>query len=170
DVTRVGDIEVAGGVHGDPHGAAQLGAGGRAVVAAETLRPISRRGGDHPVRDLADAVVDRVGDVQVAGRVDGDPGGKVQLGAGGRAVVAQTRRAPARHGGDHPARYLADEAVTEEGGIGEVKVAVRIHGDALWTPQLGAGGRASVEKARRGPARHGGNHPARYLADADVSR
>ena len=85
---RVGDVEVAGGVHGDPAGSVQLGAGGRAVVAAEALRPVARHGGDHPVRDLADAVVASVGDVQVAGGIHGDARGIVQLGAGGRAVVA----------------------------------------------------------------------------------
>ena len=51
-------------------------------------RPVSRHGGDHAVRDLADAVVVGVGDVEVAGGVHRDAAGAEQLGAGGRAVVA----------------------------------------------------------------------------------
>ncbi len=71
----VGNVEVARGVHSDADGLAQLGAGGRAVVAAETKRPVSRHGGDHPVRDFADAVVTAVGNVKVAGGVHGDADG-----------------------------------------------------------------------------------------------
>ena len=87
-VTGVGDVQVAGGIHGDAVGIIQLGAGGRAAVAADSLDPVSRHGGDHPIRDLADAAVTGVGDVQVAGGIHGDAGGIVQLGAGGRTVVA----------------------------------------------------------------------------------
>ena len=72
----VRDVEVAGGVHGDADRKVQLGAGGRAVVAAETSRPVSRHGGDHAVRDLADAAVCIVGDVQVAGESTATPWGR----------------------------------------------------------------------------------------------
>ena len=48
---------IAGGVNGDSLGIGQLGAGGRAVIAGVSGRPGSRHGGNHPIRDLADAVV-----------------------------------------------------------------------------------------------------------------
>src|SRR5437762_3324545 len=68
-VTGVYDVKIAGGVHGDAGGNKQLSAGSRTVVAAETGFPISRHGGDHAGRDLADAVVTGVSDVKVAGGV-----------------------------------------------------------------------------------------------------
>ena len=74
-VILVGDEQVACGVHGDAVGIVEVGAGGRAVVAAEALRPVPRHGGDHPIRDLADAVA-HVGDVQVAGESTATPRGQ----------------------------------------------------------------------------------------------
>ena len=50
-----------------PGGAFNRGAGGRAAVTAVNCRPVSRHGGDRSVRNLADPVVIRIGDVQVAG-------------------------------------------------------------------------------------------------------
>ena len=99
-VSAVCDVQVAGGVHRDAPGTIQLGAGGRTVVAAETARPISRHSSDHSVRDLADAVVTGVRDVKAAGGVYRDAIGKIQLGAGGRTVVAaETGRPISRHSG-----------------------------------------------------------------------
>jgi hypothetical protein len=46
-------------------------------LSAETKRPISGNGGDDAVRDLADAVVLGVGDLQVADRIHGDAFGEV---------------------------------------------------------------------------------------------
>src|ERR1035437_1168226 len=161
-VTIVGDVQVASGIHGGAVGRGQLGAGGRAVVAAVAWRPVPRHGGDHSVRDLADAVT-LVGDVEVAGGVRGDTGGRPQLGAGGRAIVVHHASA-ARHGGDHATRNLADAVV-----VGDVEVAGGIHRNALGQVQLGAGGRAVVADYVYA-ARHGGDHPIRDLAHAGAKR
>src|ERR1019366_9345319 len=166
-VVLVGDVQVAGGIHGDARGIVQLGAGGRAVVAAEACRPTSGHGRDHAVRNLADAMVVLVGDVQVAGGINGDARGIVQLGAGGRAVVADVAGRPiAGNGSDHPIRDLADAVITI---VGNVQVAGWVHGDAGGSVQLGADGRAVVAaEALRPVSRHGGDHPIRNLADARV--
>src|ERR1019366_6407742 len=137
-VTIVGDVEFASGIHGGAVGRGQLGAGGRAVVAAVAWRPVPRHGGDHSIRNLADAAVVTVGGVEVAGGVRGATEGSPQLGAGGRAVVAHYVSA-ARHGGDHATRNLAEAVV-----VGDVEVAGGIHRNALGSGQLGASGRAVV--------------------------
>src|ERR1700687_5581691 len=67
---------------------AQLCAGGGSTIASETAGPVPRHGGDHPVGDLADAIVKAVRDVNVASRVHGDAAGVVQLSASGRTVAA----------------------------------------------------------------------------------
>ena len=96
----VGDVEVASGIHGDRGRTVQLGAGGRTAVAGVAWRAVARHGGDHPVRDLADALVMGVGDVEVAGGVHGDALGIGQLGAGGRAsIAAEAGRPVSRHQG-----------------------------------------------------------------------
>jgi hypothetical protein len=53
-------------------GEGQLGAGRRAAVAAIPEYSVSRHCGDHPVRDLADDIVIRVADEQVAGGIQRD--------------------------------------------------------------------------------------------------
>ena len=85
---------VAGGIHGDAARPVQLGGCGRTAIAAKTEGPVSGYGGDYSTRDLADAVVALVGNVDVSGSVHGDPIGHVQLGAGGRAAIATVPYVP----------------------------------------------------------------------------
>ena len=128
-VTTVGDVQVPGGIHGDARGTVQLGVAGRAVIAAEAWRSVSRDGSHHPIRDLADTVIPRVGDVQVARGIHGDAPRTAQLGAGGWAVVAAVAVRPIpRHGGDHPVRHLADPTAAL---VGDVQVVGGIHSDAV---------------------------------------
>ena len=63
-----GDEEVAAAVHGDADGDIDLRGGGQAVVAAGALQPVaSHRGDDTRGKvDLADAVVERIGDEEVS--------------------------------------------------------------------------------------------------------
>jgi hypothetical protein len=82
---KFGDVNNASRIHCDAEGIDQLRTAGRAVVAAES---VASHSGDHAVRDPADAVVSRVGDINAAKRVHGDAGGPVQLSAGGSIVVA----------------------------------------------------------------------------------
>ena len=165
-VPAVGDVKVAGGIHGDAVGIGQLGAGGRTVVAAKALRPVSRYGGDDPIRHLADAGVTGVGDVQVAGGIHRDAVGIKQLGAGRRTAIAEGCAA-SRHGRDHATRNLADAVIIR---IGDVEVAGGIHGDASGIVQLGAGGLAVTAIACRSVSRHGGHRSVRDFADAVVIR
>ena len=128
----IGDVEVAGGVHGDTAGTHQLGAGGWATVAQGA--PAPGHGGDEPGRDFADAVA-AGGDVEVAGRVHSEAVGIARTGAGSGAVVsAADWRSVARHGGNHPARDLEDAIVKS---VGDVQVAGGIHGDGPRLVQLG---------------------------------
>src|SRR5581483_7026578 len=102
-VVAVGDVDVALGVDGDAVGLVEHRLGGRAAVAVGAGRggavlqraagvgraaPGERR--DDPAAvDLADALVEGVGDVDgpVGGEADGP--GVVELGRGGRAAVAR---------------------------------------------------------------------------------
>ena len=130
-VARIGDEQVARGVHRHTLGEAQAGGGGGAAVAGEAPGAGARHGGDDPTGPVhpADAVVELIGDVQVARGVHRHIGGDAQAGAGGRATVpGEARGAGARHGGDdacggvHP----ADAAVAR---IGDEQVARGVHCD-----------------------------------------
>src|ERR1019366_4422398 len=85
-VKSICDVDVARSVNCDAIGVVQLGAGSRAVIAAEAWHPVSRHSGDHPVRDFADAVIRRVGDIEAACGVHGDAEG-LELSGGGGPVV-----------------------------------------------------------------------------------
>ena len=89
-LNAVGDEQVARGVDGDAGGVMQLGGGRGPVVAAVTSGAVASDGDDVAGRldDLADHVVDHVGDEQVARGVHGDAAGKGQLGGGRWPVVA----------------------------------------------------------------------------------
>ena len=94
---RLGDVEHAAGPHGDSAGLRQIGLASRAAVAvaASGPGPGDRRDRSGGV-DLADPVVVRVGDVEIAGSVEEDPLRVGQLGADRRPVVASesTRAGP----------------------------------------------------------------------------
>jgi len=53
------------------------------------LRSVARQSGDHAAGNPSHAVVTLIGDVQIAGRIDGDALGIVEVGGNRRAVVAQ---------------------------------------------------------------------------------
>ena len=147
-VVRVGDEQVARGVDGDADGVAQLGGGGGSVVAAVTLGAVAGDGDDVAGRldDLADHVVGRVGDEQVARGVDGDAVGLVQLGGGGGSVVAAVTLGAVAGDGDDVAGRLDDLADHVVGRVGDEQVARGVDGDAVGAVQLG-GGRGSVVAA-----------------------
>ena len=127
--------------------------------------PGSRHGGDHPVRDLADAAVASVGDVEVAGGVHGDAGGEYNW-----ALVAGPL-SPLKPGTPFPATVVITPFETlrmRRCHVGDVEVAGGVHGDAVGLYNMGAGGRTVVAaEADCAASRHGGDHPVRDLADAD---
>src|SRR5437667_141440 len=120
----------------------QLGAGGRTVVAAETIRPISRYRGDQAGGGVQSPEVGRASCGEVAGGAEGAAAGTQHpAGAGRSAVSAETSRPTRRQSGEHAGRGRAEAVVTR---VGDVQVAGGVQGDAGGTPQLGAGGRTVV--------------------------
>src|ERR1039458_8884513 len=70
-IVTIDDVEVSGSVYGEGRGIesglhVQLSTGGRTVVAAETWGTVSCHSGYQPARDHSDAVIARVGDIEVA--------------------------------------------------------------------------------------------------------
>ena len=126
-----GDVQVAGGVHCHVARFQHLRAGGGAAVAGGALTAAAGVGLDGAVgRDAAHAAVVQIGDVEVAGQIDGNAVGQVELGAGGRpAIAAETRDAGSRHGGDRAGGVdLADAVVVR---IGKIQITPTVGGDAL---------------------------------------
>ena len=82
--------QIAGRIHRHVLRGGQMGGGGRSVVTGESRNAVAARiGADGSVgRDLSDAVDDRFGDIDVAGRIHRQAGGIGYLGAGGEAAVA----------------------------------------------------------------------------------
>ena len=144
-VIRVRDEEVARGVDGDTRRGLELSAGGGAAVV-DRVTPAAGDGRDDPApsRHLADAVVRRVRDEEVARSVDGDTGRDPQLGAGGGApIAAEVDITGARDGGDDPGA-AGDPADAVVRRVRDEEVAGGVDGDAARDPQLGAGGGAVV--------------------------
>ena len=75
-------IQIAGGIDRERHGGDHGGLVGGAVIAGETdAAAVPAKVLMLPsVRDLADDLVGGVGDVEVAGAIDGDVGGLVEFG------------------------------------------------------------------------------------------
>src|SRR5262249_39620531 len=103
--------------------------------------------------DLADRVVERVRDVQVARVVEGDPLGVVEQRRGGRAAVAavaaeavvlrQSRGVVAGDGGDDPGgRVDAPDHVVRR--VGDVEVVLGVHRHPSGLREPGRGGRRTV--------------------------
>jgi hypothetical protein len=65
-----------------------LGAGGRTVITAEALRHATRNSGDYAIRNLADATVMPVSDVEIATSVHHYAEGEAQLSTDGGAIIA----------------------------------------------------------------------------------
>src|SRR6202041_636172 len=122
----IGSIDLPGRVHRDSHGREQSEGGG----ASE------HRGNDAARHDLADAQVLGIGEVDVAGKIDGQSVGEVDLGGGSRAAVARVAcDAGSGDGGDDALSIdSADQIVVR---IGEIQNARMIDGDALDVSDLG---------------------------------
>src|SRR5581483_11973860 len=142
-IAEIGDVQIAGGIDGEADGSVQLRVGGGAAVARVSDAAAAGDCRDGAAGDFAHAGGQRVGDVDVAGAIDGETFRGIQLGAGGRAVIAaEARRAVAGEIGDGPVGGdFADDVVI---GVGDVEVACRIHGDGLRAVQLRFRGRAAI--------------------------
>jgi hypothetical protein len=132
-VASVSEGEEAGGRESGGAGRVERGGGGGAVVAGEALGAVTSDGGDDAGGgiDAADAVVGGVGEVEVAGGVDGEALWEREGGADGRVGVAgEPEGASTGDGGDDAGTggNAADEMVV---GVGEVEVVGGIEGKAL---------------------------------------
>ena len=125
-VLRVGDIDVARRIHGQPLRPAELSAGSRAAVTRGARGAGARENGDHAVgRHAAHHVVERVGDIDVTGAIHRHAQRRVELSAGSRAAIAgPADPAVSCHGGNGGARQLAHAVIQR---VGEIQVAARIH-------------------------------------------
>lgn len=145
DVARdTGDVEVAAAIHRHAIWVVELGAGSEAAVAAVADCTIAGDSGDGTAAiHLADAVVEGVGDIEVAAVVHGHARRSIQLGAGGGAAVATiAARTIAGDGADGAAAiYLANAVVK---AVSNVEVAAAVHGHAYRVSKLGVGGGAAV--------------------------
>src|ERR1700722_20396296 len=85
----------------------------------------------------------RVGDVEVAGGVDGDAGGRIEIGGGcGCAVASITLDSSAGDNRDRAGtRYFADDVIP---GVGKVEVAALVVGKAAGIGNCRRGGRTAI--------------------------
>ena len=127
-VERVGDVQVAGGVHGHILGGGQLGES-RLLAVSEAEDAAARHGGHGPVGvELANLAGIGVGEVEVAGGVHGEALGRSNDGAGGYAISRPAGRHPiARHHGQGAGGIHFEHAV--QAGAGEVDASVAIGRD-----------------------------------------
>jgi len=70
-VAPIGDVKSALGIEGDCRRRGQLGSGGGAAIAAEPGCASPGDGDQNAVRKLANAVTSALGEVEIAGRVEG---------------------------------------------------------------------------------------------------
>ncbi len=125
-------------------GGVELRGGRGAAVAREATAATTGVGRDGaPGGDLADAAVVVVGDVEVAGGIEGHANGYAQLRVGrGAAVTREAKAAAAGVGRDGPpGGDLADAIV---GDVRDVEVARRIEGHANGVVELRSGRGAAV--------------------------
>ena len=172
-VESVRNVEVAGAVQRNPFGGPKPRCGGRAAVAPEPARPRAGDGrnvagrGVHP----ADAVVESVRNVEVAGAVQRNPFGGPKPRCGGRAAVAPEPARPRAGDGRNVAGRGVHPADAVVEGVRNVEVARAVQRNPFGGPKPRCGGRATVApEAERPRAGDGRNVPGRgvHLADAVV--
>ena len=144
DFVLVGDVKVTGWIGGHAIGHKETRAGSRLGSRGDCGGSAAGIDGDVAGRvDHADHAVAKVGDKDIAGQIGGELIRRSEQNAGGRArnrdaaVIRRSGKKSDIAGGIH----LAHDVVA---GVGDIDVAQCIHGYALRTAQLGAGGRPAV--------------------------
>jgi len=143
-VNRVRDIQVTGSVHSHATGSFQLGAYGWPAVAGAAWGAGSGNGSDDAVAgDSADAMLERIRNVEVAGAVDGHALGRTQSRLhGGAAVPGGDRTTIPGNSGDDAVGGNHPDAIVEF--VGDVEVAVGVRGHTGRLMQLRARGWAAI--------------------------
>ena len=195
DVAAVGNHEIAVEIHRDSSRVPQLGAGGEAAVAGVSVGAVAGDGGDGPGGiDHDDTRITQVRNVEIAARVERQPGWIGQLGRGAGhegggpmrvdfadeiavGYVEVAGRVDGHRGGSAGRRgqFGADGAcgvdLAHLAEIAEVDVTAGVDGHARRREQMSAGGRAAVAGIPDDSiARHGGYDSSRgHFADARVA-
>ena len=163
-VDGVGNVDVAGSIHGHPVRLIERGLSGETSVArvASGVVPGDGRDDAGGSRHLANHVVTRVRNVEVAGSIHGHAIADVQGCAGSRAPIARIAVVPGtRHRRDGPARRdFANHVVVS---VRDVEIAGAIHRHVRRLIELRLGGRPPVACVAPGPcAGHGRDDAARH--------
>ena len=129
-VVLVGDEEIAVGVGRDSNGIVEDGLGGEPAIAGIGIAVAAGDGPDLAAQiNHANAVVIRVGDVEVAGRIHRNRAGVIQLcQTGATAVAREARGAIARNRGDNAAGR--DHAHALIASVRDIQVPLRVRGKA----------------------------------------
>ena len=145
-VEQVRNVEVAAAVQSKPRGAVERRRGGRAAIAAEAEGPRAGDGRDVPGRgiDLADAVLEVVRDVEVAGAVQRKPAGVSKPRRGGRAAIAAEASRPRSGDGRNVAGRGIDLADTVVVRVRNVEVAGAVQRNPCGEVEPRRGGRAAI--------------------------
>jgi len=162
DGSRLGDVQVAGTVDGEPRRSVEAAAH-RCRAVPEGERPTA---GDRGDQSLAVHLADQlpVGEVEVARAVDDDPVG-ADGGPGGRTAVApHPFGSSPGDGGDDAGR--ADLANPPVPGVDDEQVLLAVDGDARGVVQARRGRQAAVA-VEAGPAPGSGHHPLVARGEVD---
>jgi hypothetical protein len=104
-IQGVGDVQVAAGIHCHACGPLQHRGCRRTAVAGKSFAAVASDGGDNSIeRYFADAIVKRVADVVVSGRIGGYPVRVEQLRIDGWTAIARIVSAAAGGGYDYLGR------------------------------------------------------------------
>src|SRR4029077_12231175 len=147
-ISGVSDQDVARAIQDRPRRAIQTGRARRATVTGEP-RPAGGAGNcvNKAVGcDLSNALVRLVGDVHVAGGVDGHAGRRLQGGAGRRPAITEAAGPTARDRSDDAGRRRNLSNPALRGALGDIDVARAIDVNAKRVPQLCRGCRAAVTR------------------------
>ena len=132
-----------------PEGPVELGVGGRAIVPEVPAVPVpATRVITPPADTFRTLLLEKSAIKKPPSAVAATPVGLVELGVGGRAIVAGAARGTGSgDAGDHPIRrHLPHHVVA---GVGDQEPAVGGHRHPDRAVELGVGGRAVVAAARR---------------------
>jgi hypothetical protein len=141
---ELGDVQVAHRIEDQVSRGHQLRGCGGSAIAVRALLAVAGDGGDEPVGgDLAHLLVAEIGDIEVAGCVQRQAVGRIELSQIRRTAVAEVAgMSVAGEGGDDAGRGDFADAVIV--GVGQVEVALAVDGDAVRVRELGGGSGAAV--------------------------
>ena len=128
-IAPIGNVKIAGGVDGQPLGQVELRRAGGTVGGPDPEWRAGIRGDDARRGDFPDFEITRVGHIDIAGRIDGDTGGKTEPRRAARAVRGTRGPPAARQGRNDSRRGNHPDRVVDR--VGHVQILRRIDGDRV---------------------------------------